>query len=309
MGFLLRILKIGSSNMTFRRKWQLFILQIILDMNEKTFNGKAIRMPKGAAGEYGKYSCNLYVGCSNGCTYCYLNKPPFKKACGGKVPTLKKCFNDEQHALEIFENELKANLQELLKHGLFFTFTSDPFLRDTYRLTNAAIKRCLWNDVPVKVLTKMNVNVGTMISLYGAFRQRLAFGFTLTGHDDLEPNAFTNAQRIEAMKKLHDAGFKTWASIEPIIDFESSKDMIRKTAGFCDLYKIGLESGKKYDKTELLKFIEWCNSAYITEDRCGFYTQKNYFKNSLLKQAGINREDLPINCVTRDYNIFNYEYR
>lgn len=29
-----------------------------------------------------------------------------------------------------------------------------------------------------------------------------------------------------------------------------------------------------------------------------------YFKDSLLKQAGINREDLPSNCVCRKYSIF-----
>ena len=40
------------------------------------------------------------------------------------TPKLKKCFKDEVHALEIFENELKANLPELQKHGLFFTFTT-----------------------------------------------------------------------------------------------------------------------------------------------------------------------------------------
>ncbi len=29
-----------------------------------------------------------------------------------------------------------------------------------------------------------------------------------------------------------------------------------------------------------------------------------YFKDNLLKQAGIKREDLPYNCVDRNYNIF-----
>lgn len=32
---------------------------------------------------------------------------------------------------------------------------------------------------------------------------------------------------------------------------------------------------------------------------------KIYFKDSLLKQAGIDRDTLPNNCVGRDYNIFN----
>lgn len=104
----------------------------------------------------------------------------------------------------------------------------------------------------------------------------------------------------EAMKKLHDAGFKTWASIEPIIDIPHSKLMIEKSAGFCHLYKIGLESGKSYNNQELRDFITWCvnGSTLPTE-------MKFYFKDSLLKVTGISRDKLPDNCVERDFNIFN----
>jgi len=75
--------------------------------------GKAIYQPKGAAGEYAKYACNFYVGCSNRCHYCYLQKPPLKTACGGNTLKLKSCFKNEEHALEVFEKELKKNLSEL----------------------------------------------------------------------------------------------------------------------------------------------------------------------------------------------------
>ena len=128
------------------------------------------------------------------------------------------------------------------------------------------------------------------------WKKYVAFGWTLTGFDLEEPNASTNAERIEAMRELHEAGFRTWASIEPIIDFTSSKAMILATYGFCDLYKIGLESGKKYDKKHL---EAW------TEQATTWIKSKIYFKDSLLKAAGINRSDLPKNCVSRDYNMFN----
>ena len=72
--------------------------------------------------------------------------------------------------------------------------------------------------------------------------------------------------------------------------------MIDSIYGICDLYKIGLMSGKKYDKGELTKFLRLC----IISDA----SAKIYFKVSLLKQAGIDRSDLPSNCVTRDYNLF-----
>ena len=280
-------------------------------MENKRFNGKAIKMPKGKAGEYAKYSCNFYVGCSNGCTYCYLRKEPFKKVMGGNVPTLKKCFKDETHALKVLGKELCENLAELQKHGLFFTFTSDPMLPETVELTCGAIQICGCYDIPVKILTKkadffdiINNRTVWIKSNAGGFTfssngyNKVAFGFTLTGYDDLEPTASTNAERIEAMRKLHDAGFNTWASIEPVIDLVDSYLMITETIGFCNLYKIGLESGKKYDTLGLYNFTN-AVAKYVQN------TSKLYFKDSLLKAAGINREDLPANCVTRDYDMFN----
>lgn len=127
-----------------------------------------------------------------------------------------------------------------------------------------------------------------------------AFGFTLTGHDKLEPNASTNADRIEAIRKLHDAGFKTFASIEPIIDFDSSFRMIQEVVDYCDIVKIGLMSGKKYSTFECKEF---CNRVVKYFNHWEWNT-KVYFKDSLLKQAEINREDLPAYCVGRDYNLF-----
>jgi DNA repair photolyase len=132
------------------------------------------------------------------------------------------------------------------------------------------------------------------------YKKFVAIGFSLSGHDELEPNASTNSDRIMAMIDLRAAGFKTWASIEPIIDFDSSLSMIERTFGICDLYKIGLEAGKKYDKDELLDFMSDVNAkSHLTGNEC-----KIYYKDGLLKQAGISRSELPSNCVDRDYNIF-----
>lgn len=278
---------------------------------QKQFEGKAIYSPSGKAGEYAMWACNFYVGCSNGCTYCYLKKGRCKAIMGGDVPTLKKCFKNEHHALHVFEKELKANLPELQKHGLFFSFTTDPLLEQTIKLTDRAISLCVFYDIPVKILTKRadwidgycirNGNIFVDFPCYfeEKYRSKIAFGFTLTGHDELETGASTNAERIEAMKKLHDAGFKTFASIEPVIDISSSIWVIHRVFTFCDLFKIGLESGKKYDKDDLIHFIKYIIS------KNELFGKKIYFKDSLLKKAGIERESLPANCVTMDYNLFN----
>lgn len=275
----------------------------------KNYKGKAIYQPNGKAAEYAKWACNFYVGCSNDCTYCYCKKGILAPVMGQDKPQLKKCFKDEAHALEVFEKELKFNLPELQKHGLFFSFTTDPMIEETIWLTLRAIDIAENNTVPINILTKSATWIDTYIKQVGNFeneetcthewRKNIAFGFTLTGHDELEPNASTNTERIEAMQKLHHAGFKTFASIEPIIELYSSCKMIQETNGFCDLYKIGLESGKKYNQYEIQLFIE----SVIKQVE--FFGSKIYFKDSLLKQAGIERSELPDNCVTRDYSLFN----
>ena len=264
--------------------------------------GKIIYEARNKAAEYGKYAFSAYHSCSNGCTYCYLRKGVFAKTMGGNVPTLKTCFKDEDHALQVFEKELMANLPELQKHGLFFTFTSDPCLLETQSLNAKAILISIQNKVTVKVLTK-NASVALHSAKFGfgkynqLYKDFVSFGFTLTGRDDLEPGASTNAERIEAMLKLHEAGFKTLASIEPVIDFVSSAEMMRRVYGFCDLYKVGLMSNKKYDKLECEKFIDYCCNE--------FENAKIYFKDSLLAAAGISRDALPENCVDNSYNMFN----
>lgn len=264
----------------------------------KTFKGKAIYNPSGKAGEYSYWACNFFKGCSNRCTYCYLKKGVLKHALGGDKPELKACFKDYEHAFQVFVKELLQNKSDLQKNGLFFTFTSDPFLPECAKLTQRALFYALAHNIPVKLLTKMNFShvFNVIKGAHSEVIKKIAIGFTLTGHDELEPGASPNAERIKAMKQLHEAGFRTFASIEPIIDFVSAKNMIASTLNFCDLYKIGLMSGKKYDVVEAQSFVEWLND--LSEQ------PKIYLKESIQKLTHYKNEDLDFNFVTRDYNIF-----
>lgn len=275
-------------------------------MNRKGFDGKAIYNPQGKAGEYSEWACNFFTGCSNDCEYCYC-KRGFMSHVWSDKPKLKKCFKDETDALIVFEKELMANIKALRESSLFFTFTSDPFLNDpgVSSIHTTAMLLAMENGVRVQALTKRAefAYSTTYQHLFGRHKDMVAFGFTLTGHDDLEPHASTNRERIEAMKALHDGGYRTFASIEPVVDFESSMRMIQNTIGHCDLYKIGLMSGKgmKYDRWDCLAFVDRVHTLLWHDTNDG----RVYWKESVRKILG---NDLicgqqPI-CVSSNYDIF-----
>lgn len=277
-------------------------------------NTKAIYMPKGKAGEYAKYACNFYVGCSNDCEYCYCKKGVLGHALGGPKAVLKKCFRDEKDALRIFRLELKKYLEELRKYGLFFTFTSDPFLQETKQLTIDAVYCAASYGIPCKILTKRadfidDIPGEWIINKW--YRNKIAFGFTLTGHDELEPGASTNTERIQAMKTLHSYGFKTFASVEPIIDLHSAARMIGQTNNYCDLYLIGLMTGQKdYTPNEVKMFVIALIGIIGLSKIISIYTDipdmHIYLKDSVIKYACLD----PLKFRTKpfvdeNYNLFH----
>ena len=220
-------------------------------MEDIKINGKAIYTTKGAAREYGRVGCNFYTGCPHECDYCYLKRGAPSKQLGGNVVQLKKCFKNEGDALEVFNREVRKHIDVLKKTGVSFSFTTDPMIPETRDLTLSAINMLIYNDIPVKILTKDATFV--MYDRFrlnfksNAFKDMVSVGFTLTGRDDMEPKASSNIDRIKAMRQLHNAGLKTWASIEPVITWNYARMVIEASLDCCDHYKIGLRSGVKKD--------------------------------------------------------------
>lgn len=274
-------------------------------MSEKRFNGKAIYNPSGKAGEYSYWACNFFTGCSNECDYCYCRKGVLGSVWSAK-PLLKKSFRSESHALDVFEKEMLQNREELQRNGLFYSFTTDPLLPETAYLTANSMILAFAARIPVKALTKRADWVDILMPFLKrecgwkeGWEKMFAFGFTLTGHDELEKNASTNMERISAMCRLHELGFKTFASIEPVVDFVSAYSMINLSRGACDLYKIGLMSGKKYNAQER------SDAECFFEMLKGDTGQKFYLKDTLITLLKQDRDKLPEHFVGRGYNMFN----
>lgn len=246
-----------------------------------TNKGKLIYQPQGPAGEYAKWAVNLHNGCTHGCTYCYNNRGFMSHAFGTEpklarplVMEAKKIYkektkdvikelNDEVSAiiwrdstLNAVDNIIRADIKKIGKErlrndgGVFFSFKCDPLDENNIWHTYLAARWfCIWN-IPVTILTKStewmeDVNWQSMLK---ERQDLLTIGFTLTGMDDMEVNAPSTTERIEALRKVHEMGIKTFVSLEPVIDISKAIDVLHDCLPYSDEIRIGLQSPYKKDR-------------------------------------------------------------
>lgn len=166
--------------------------------------------------EYGDYTMNHVQGCSHGCKYpCYafLLKKRF-----GQVRTYEEWVQPYlvSNTIDLLKKEL-SRLKNKIK-SVHLCFTTDPFMygySDIAEMSLKAIKLINSFEIPCTVLTK-----GLLpIELANCSKSNM-YGITLISLDEkyrevVEPGAAPFEQRILALEKLHDAGCKTWVSIEP----------------------------------------------------------------------------------------------
>lgn len=166
--------------------------------------------------EYGDYTMNHVLGCAHGCKYpCYafMMKKRF-----GKVKSYEEWLEPYlvSNTLELLGREIPRLKKKI--QSVQLCFSTDPFMygyKEIEDTSLAAIKKL--NEASIKCttltkgllplalkdLSKDNEYGITLVSLNEEYRQRM------------EPDSAPYPERIKALKKLHDAGCKTWVSIEP----------------------------------------------------------------------------------------------
>lgn len=285
-------------------------------------SGDLIYRPKGKAGEYAPFAFNGYTGCDHDCEYCFNKRGVFAHGWTSHAVLRKPFGGSEDTAFRMFQKEALDKHHILKTKGIMFSFKTDPCLYGTWRLTWACASFCLSAGIPVSILTKAvdwcydryhypeteGADTKGMASyLLGLkeARDMLSVGFTLTGHDEMEPNAPSNLDRIDALALIHARGIKTYVSIEPVIDCRASIDMIRRSLAFVDLLKIGLRSGvsqKYYDDGELLAFVQDVNELLRRNGKAKVYWKRT-LRERLIPRGG---EDLfnTVFSVGADYKLF-----
>lgn len=169
--------------------------------------------------EYANYCLNHVEGCSHGCRYpCYAMM--MKKRCG-----IIKNYQDwikpkiVANALELLDKEIPKYKNDI--KFVHLCFSTDPFMYkqpEVINLTLKIIEKLNKNNIRCTVLTK-GIYSKELLNKekYGSSNE---YGITVVSLDEnfkklYEPYSSPILKRIESLKKLHDAGLKTWISIEP----------------------------------------------------------------------------------------------
>jgi len=169
--------------------------------------------------EYADFCINHIEGCSHGCKFpCYAFNMAKRF---GKVKSFSEWCEPKlvKNALELLDKEIPKYKEEI--KFVHLCFTTDPFMYKYPEVTSMTLKiinKLNTNGIKCTILTKgIYPNDLKDIKKYSENNE---YGITLVSLDNefkkqFEPNSASYKGRINALKKLHKAGLKTWVSMEP----------------------------------------------------------------------------------------------
>ena len=163
-----------------------------------------------------KYTMNLYRGCQHQCIYC---------------DSRSECYQIENfadilvkvNAIDLLRNELA---RKRIKGTIGTGSMNDPYmpLEAKLNLTGRALAVIAEFRFPVHILTKSDLVLRDVDTLYEISREYAAVSFTITTADDelgrkVEPGALLVSQRFHAMQVLATRGILTGVTMMPSLPF------------------------------------------------------------------------------------------
>jgi len=230
--------------------------------------------------EYADFCINHVEGCSHGCRfpcYAYMMARRF-----GKVKSFSEWLKPKlvKNALELLDKEIPKYKNEI--NFVHLCFTTDPFMYQQPEI----------EDMTLKIINKLNSNgIRCTILTKGIYPKDLLdtklysrnneYGITLVSLDNsfkksFEPASAPYMGRIRALKRLHDAGLKTWISMEPY----PTPNLVEQ-----DLKEI-LDKVSFVDNIIFGKLNYNCESSSFPENR-PFYDAQAQIVEKFCKQNGI----------------------
>lgn len=202
-----------------------------------------IYVPRGPAREYSPLAMNYFNGCDLGCNTCYV--PVMKKMWGAKNYIHSNVsMKNEKVLLKEIEESCKKHKNS--KQQVFLSFLTDAYthFNDKTKTTRKVLELLLHYNIPVSILSKAGNRILQDLDIFKQFGDNIQIGGSLTFINPgdsfkWERGAAFPDERFEALKTLHDAGIRTWASMEPVYDADQSLAIMETTYPYVDAYKIG----------------------------------------------------------------------
>ncbi|MCS7112063.1 MAG: radical SAM protein [Ignisphaera sp.] len=163
------------------------------------------------------YALNPYLGCGHSCLYCYAKM----------YTRLSSVVADWGGTVAIKRNlldVLKREVQRLERGSVGIGTITDPYqpVEALYNLTRSSIDILVRSEFKVSIQTKSSLIMKDM-DILKRYRNVVDVGLTITSATDtspmrtFEPLSSPPSARIKTLKKLSEAGIRTWIFYGPVI--------------------------------------------------------------------------------------------
>src|SRR3989338_7938548 len=233
---------------------------------------------------------NPYIGCRFGCKYCYASF--MGRFVGKKIADWGEYVYPKINAPELLAKEIERKLPDKGRgKEVFFSSVTDPYqgLEAKYQLTRQCLEVLAdWGFAgTLSVLTKSNL-VTRDIDILKRFRQAVV-GLTVTSADDgisryFEKYAQPVSERFEALRKLNEAGIRTYAFIGPLLPH-----FVADEAGLEEGFQKLVEAGTKDVYVEHLNLSSYIRGRLMAEMKG---TDRDIVAKFYSSQSKVYREDL-----------------
>lgn len=198
------------------------------------------------------YVINPYVGCPHKCLYCYAE---FMR----KFSAHREPWGD---FLDVKISHTPLHPNRLFHQPVMLSSVTDPYnpFEQKYKVTRRLLQQLLHCQAYVSVLTKSAL-VTRDIDLFTQFSScEVSFSFSTVDESlrqQLEPGTSTIAQKIEALKQLHQAGVSTAIMAAPLLPGISDwKDIIEQTAPYAQTFRFDSLNMRKTFQRKLMDFVD-----------------------------------------------------
>ncbi len=200
------------------------------------------------------YVINPYIGCQHGCIYCYAE---FMIRFSGHKGDKWGQFID----IKTYDFD-KIKPQKYNGKRLLLSSVTDPYipLELKYQNTKRILEKLVNTTAHVSILTKSKFVVRD-IELFKKFDD-LEVGISISTLDEnfsklIEKGASRPIERIDALRKIHEKGIKTYTFISPFFPrITNFKDIIDKTLNYTDSYMFENLNFRPYNIPRILKIIK-----------------------------------------------------